>query len=346
MDYSVSTNVLRADLPIFTKLNSWDRLQSDMTMRNDDIVLELEHLKLSINPRVGGSITSLMIKDQNGRWASVLRNMPADSQSASDASSFVMLPWTNRIKDAVFIDHIDGTNVEHQLESNCSDGSAIHGIGRDLSWRITDRSPITARLVLDSRSFDDGSLHYPFQFGAVQRFEIGPKSVQIDLSVTNLDTRSIPAGCGHHPYIHRQLFSDADDLRVKLDVAGRYPAEGCIPTGEPIEDSVCQSLRAGNPIGNPGLDDVFAGFAGSAVFDWAASNVRMRMSCTENLNHLVIYTPRTVDGEADECICVEPVTMVNDGLNRYARGQAGSGVIMLEPNETLRTRMALEFSSM
>ena len=319
-----------------------------MNPRADDISLELDQIKLIVNPTIGCSIASLMIRDQTnqsnqtGEWIPVLRSMDKDSVSASDAGSFAMLPWTNRVKDANFV--FQGES--YALAGNCSDGSAahaIHGVGRDLPWRIADRSPITARFVLDSRSFMNNELNYPFAFGAVQRFEIAPNRVDIDLSITNLDTHPIPVGCGHHPYIHRHLMAGDDDLRLKLDVAGRYPLEGCIPVGEPVFDSVCASLRRGDPIGNPGLDDVFAGFGGQAIFDWDQSGIRMTMACSKNLGHLVVYTPIDADGQADELVCVEPVSMVNDGYNAMNRGDLDTGVVVLDPNETMRTRMSLVF---
>jgi len=312
-----------------------------MNSHKDDILLELDTIKISINPRIGASITSLMIRNQMDKWAPVLRTMPPESGSASDAGSFVMLPWTNRIKDAQFNDQGD----THQLKSNCTDDSAIHGVGRDLPWTITDRSPISARLVLDSRKLDPDSINCPYQFGAIARYEIGIDRVEIELSVTNLDTRPIPAGCGHHPYFHRHLFSDADQLQVQMEVSGRYPAEGCIPTADPIDDEICNSLRKGNPIGNPGLDDVFSGFTGIATLDWPQSNVSMRMQCSENLGHIVIYTPTTDSGDPDEFVCIEPVSMVNDGFNRFDAGHHETGVVMLEPNQSMRTRMTLSFST-
>lgn len=312
-----------------------------MQIRTGDITLELDHLKLVVNPQMGASIVALMIKNDSNRWTPVLRTSPSDSTNASEAGSFVMAPWTNRIKDARF----GYAGVKHELESNMKDQSAIHGVARDLPWTITDRSPISARFVFDSRSFEQSTINYPFKFGAVQRFEIGPRSVEIDLSVTNLDDRPIPVGCGHHPYIHRHLFSDSDNLRIKLDVSGRYPAQGCIPTGEPIDDEVCERFRTNAPIANPGLDDVFAGFAGLAEFEWAMSNIRMQMRCSENLSHLVVYTPRDSDGSPSEFVCVEPVTMVNDGFNRLDAGHRETGVTILAPMETLNTRMSLVFSS-
>jgi aldose 1-epimerase len=308
--------------------------------RIDDITLELDQLKLVVNPGLGCSIMSLMIRNDHDQWAHVLRSMPGGDQAgASDSGSFVMLPWTNRIRDARF--SFEKQSIE--LRSNFPDSTAIHGVGRDLPWTITDRSPISARFILDSRTFDNGEVNYPFSFGATQRFEIGPQSVEIDLSITNLDDRPIPVGCGHHPYFHRHLFSDADDLRLKLGVTGRYPSTDCIPDGESVHDEVCASLGELSVIGNPGLDDVFSGFDGTAEFDWAASNIKMTMECSANMNHVVIYTPRDAEGEADEFICVEPVTMVNDGFNRMVDGKADTGVTVLEPNETLRTRMKFRF---
>ena len=312
-----------------------------MDVKHDDIVLELENIRLSINPNLGASIASLSIRNPLGQWADVLRTMPEGSTSASDAGSFMMLPWTNRIKDARF----RFNNADYPLVSNCSDGSAIHGVGRNLPWQICDRSPITARFVLDSRKSDPDSINYPFAFGAIARFEIGPKGVDLDCSITNLDDHPIPVGCGHHPYIHRHLFSQADELKIRLDVSGRYPAQDCIPVDEPIDDEVCQSLRAGNPIGNPNLDDVFAGFGGVAKLDWPESNVSMTMHCSKNLNHLVIYTPVDESGEADEYVCIEPVSMVNDGFNRFAEGKNNTGVVLLEPKQIMRTQMSLNFST-
>lgn len=311
-----------------------------MNPRDHDITLELDRINLTVNPLIGCSIMSLMIRCDDRPWTPVLRTMPQNADSSSNAGSFSMLPWTNRVKDARF----SFNTKDHQLSANASDQSAIHGVVRDHPWAIADRSPITARFVFDSRRVDTDSINYPFRFGAVQRFEIGPDHVEIDLSITNLDTQAIPVGCGHHPYIHRHLYTQDDDLQIQLEVAGRYPTQGCIPIGDPESDSICQAFADGEPIGNPGLDDVFAGFGGKAMFKWPTSNVRMSMECSQNLGHVVIYTPKDIDGNPDEFVCVEPVTMVNDGFNRLALDKEDTGVVILKPDESLRTRMTLRFA--
>lgn len=308
-----------------------------MPVRIDDIVLELETIRLTLSPSVGASIVALEHRDPRGRWADVLRRMPSDSCDASDAGSFLMLPWTNRVKDARF--RFDGS--DYPLVANHSDGTAIHGVARDHAWSLIDRSPITARLVY--RHHADTSC--PFDFGGTVRYEIAPDRVEMDLSVTNLGEQPFPAGCGHHPYFHRRLHSDADQLHVRMDVSGRYMCDDCIPSGERIDDEACTLLRSGGPIGNPGLDDVFAGFGGEAELEWPASGVRMRMRCSEEFGHVVVYTPRLGDGSADAHVCIEPVSMVNDAFNLHERGMGGTGVRVVSPGETLRTRTDLVFSS-
>lgn len=309
-----------------------------MPTRSNDISLELNTLRLTISPSVGASIVGLELKDPKGRWADVLRRMPDDSHDSADAGSFVMFPWTNRVKNASFT--FEGE--QHQLVANHSDATAIHGVGRDHAWDIVDRSPITARLTYQHSP--DAS--FPFAFGGVVRYEIAPDRVDIDLSVTNLDTRAFPAGCGHHPYFHRHLHSEMDQVQVRMGVDGRYKCENCLPIGGRTDDDACALLRSGDPLGNPNLDDVFSGFDGRCVIEWAASGVLCRMNCSDELGHVVVYTPQDEDGTPNEFFCVEPVTMVNDGFNLHANQESGTGVRVLAPGETLRTRTSLVFSSM
>lgn len=254
-----------------------------------------------------------------------------------------MLPWTNRVAGARF--SFDGK--DYALSPNHPDGTAIHGIGRDHPWSILDRSPFSARMALDSRLIERPAC--PFDFGALFRVELIGSSVQIELSVTNLGDHPMPCGLGHHPYFMRTLFDPDDQLSIRANVGGRYPCQDQIPTGAMVNDEVSRSLRAGGPIGNPDLDDVFGGFDGSAELTWDASKVRCTIECSDALGHLVVFTPRVADSDQtppppQPWVCVEPVSMVNDGFNRF-EDQQGTGVRVLGPGETLASTMTLGFDS-
>ncbi len=298
------------------------------------IELANQTVRVVIDPSNGCRVDALEIRDPNGGWHGVLRS------GADGVGSFVMVPWTNRIKDASF----GFDNQSHKLIPNHPDGTAIHGIGRDHAWVIGDRSPFSARFAFDSRLAE--GLNFPFGFGAVMRVEISKSGLEIDLDLTNLGSVPMPGGVGHHPYFMRALWDQGDELKVKADVGGRYPCVDQIPIGAMVDDDVSGGLRAGGAIGNPGLDDVFGGFGGNAELVWDKSGVRCLMECSESLGHLVVFTPRDADGDPPPpmpWVCVEPMSMVNDGFNSDA-GDDATGVRSLQPGETLATRMRLSFS--
>lgn len=309
------------------------------------IVLENTSMRVVIDPSNGCQIDTLELRSPAGAWTRVLGS-PQDQIPGS----FLMLPWTNRIKDARFV--FDGQ--VHQLIANHTDGTAIHGIGRDHGWQILDRSPFSARMSFDSRTKENPN--WPYPFGGVLRIEIHEQEnaaqIEIELDIKNLGDSPMPCGAGHHPYFMRSLWDSDDELCVYANVQGRYPCESQIPVDDMKDDPVCESLRKGSPIGNPDLDDVFGGFSGEAELSWDASGVTCTMSCSDNFGHLVIYTPQdAIQKDQNHApplgwVCVEPVTMVNDGFNLLHQGHSATGVRVLAPNETLRTTMTLSFTGL
>lgn len=302
------------------------------------IILDAHPLRAAIDPALGASITDLAIAGPNiatDHTPLLRRSMPGVGDPGQTAS-FVMAPWTNRIKDARF--EFQGT--PHQLRVNFPDNTAIHGVARDAPWRITDRTPVSARLVYDSRA--DESANFPFPFACTQRFELAPDHLSVELSVTNLSDAPMPAAVGHHPQFNRHLFSATEEPTLRVEVASRYPCEGCLPTGLPEDDEHSRRLREGAPVGNHNLDDVFAGFSGRAVITYPDSRVRVTLDCSEAFTHAVIYTPRAndrADSPPRPWFCVEPCTAVNNAFNLMNQGHPATGVRVLEPGQTLDTSM-------
>ncbi|RMH23850.1 MAG: hypothetical protein D6692_14645 [Planctomycetota bacterium] len=297
------------------------------------ITLDAAPLRLTIDPELGASITDFSIEGPCGDRYPLMRRAPDQPTEPGQCASFVMAPWTNRIEHAAF----DFAGTHHRLRANFPDGTAIHGVARDAPWRITDRTPVSARLVYDSRAHE--SANFPFVFACVQRFELAPDHLEVELSVTNLDDRPMPAALGHHPFFPRVLFAAKEEALLHAPVAGRYPADRCLPTAHAAPDEHCARLSTNAPVGNHGLDDVFAGFAGRATITWPGSGVRLTMDCSDALDHLVVFTPRLdpADPAAPPLpwFCVEPCSAVNNAFNLAARGWAHTGTRTLEPAQTL-----------
>ncbi len=298
------------------------------------LVLEAGDLSATIDSALGAGLADFSLSGPGAGPTPLMRRAPVGAAGAFDMAMYLMAPWTNRIADASFA--FDG--ARHTLRADFPDGSAIHGDVRGRPWRVTDRTPVHARLAFDSRAH--AGVNFPWAFGCVARYELSPGGLAVELSVSNLDRAPMPAGAGLHPFFARRLWAD-DEIRVRAHVSGRYPCEACVPVGDAGDDAACAALREGGPLGDPGLDDVFAGFAGEAVIEWPASGARMTLRCSDNLGHLVVFTPQENDGGAAPWFCVEPTSMVNDGFNLRERGWKGTGVRVLEPGQTLATKVEM-----
>lgn len=288
-------------------------------------------LSAAIEPGVGAGLSGLTLARPDGP-CQILR--PAEGVGRfADLSMYLMAPWTNRIAGAAF----EFGGRRHQLRADWEDGTAIHGDVKTREWRILDRTPVSARLGLNSRDLADAN--WPWPYAAEVRYEINDGALVCDLAVRNLGESPMPAGLGFHPFFSRSL-RPGDDVRAKVVTRGRYPVRGMIPSGEARPDDVTARLSAGGAMGDLALDDVFAGFEQPAVIAWDASRIGAQLECTANLGHVVVFSPRG-DGGMRPWFCIEPVTMVTDGFNLMSKGLPGTGVQVVPPGGWLRCRMSI-----
>lgn len=319
--------------------------------------LELDRLSLDVSPEHGAAVTDLSLRGPDGVLYPLLRRSPPGLEAAgTDAflhtACFLMAPWTNRITAGRF--HFRGR--EHRLRSNWSDGTAIHGEVKDRPWRLLDRSPVSARLAYDSRDFPGlQGANFPFPFACEARYEINTGGVEFELRVVNTGPEPIPAACGWHPYFMRRLWDDRDLVTLKLGVKGRYPLHRALPTGPARDEDLSRALRAGMPLGDLELDDLFAGLntEGDASFiDWPASGVRASLWCSREITHVQVYAPRVRrpgvvadPGGPAPWFCVEPCTAATDAFNLAARGAPDTGLIILAPGQALHARWLLRITT-
>jgi aldose 1-epimerase len=304
------------------------------------ITMQNERLRLTVDTNLGAGITDFSVLGPAKFQHPLMRRAAPEETNPSALSSFLLAPWCNRVGGARFT--FEGKEVV--LRASGSDGSAMHGDVRSRRFAILDRSPYSARLEFDSRRAEN--VNWPWPFVVQVRYEVGAASVSVDLNVTNAGASPMPAGCGHHPYFPRRLWDDRDVLELRAPVAGRYPLVKALPTGPAQADELTKRLATRQAFPAESLDDVFGGFGGEAELRWPASGVSLTMKCSANFGHLVLYSP-FVDAKRPSplsFVAVEPVTQVNNALNISgagggAGGGVGGGTVVLQPGETLRTRV-------
>lgn len=295
------------------------------------LVLELDRVRLRVDHTRGAGIVDAHWRagGKGNEWLPIIaRGVPGEDPVANHAS-FIMAPWCNRVRDAVF-----GWNGRRiALKADPRDGTAIHGDVRKRAFELLDRSPISARLMFDSRAFSD--VNFPWPFKLETRFEVGEASIRMDLTLTNAADEPFPCGVGIHPYFPRKQGPGPVGARLIAPVGGRFPSERCMPIAPSRRDARCRWLSEAHALPSFYFMDSFTGYDNVCVVEWPRS--RVTMTSSENHRHMVFYAPTDGRGMVEPFFAVEPMTIAADGFNLLARGSKESGVTVLKPGEVLKT---------
>jgi aldose 1-epimerase len=283
------------------------------------IVLGSERLRLELDPAIGGSILAFEARLGDG-WSPILRPSQRPLLRSSNASSFPLAPYSNRLRDGVFRFEGGSYRLRHPEKH------AIHGDVRDRPWQVTSQSREEVALALRSADFSD--FNFPFPISCEARFVLHGSSLRMGLRIENAGSVRMPAGCGFHPYFQRALVPD-ENVELELHVSGVYPGDTPLPTGSPVSVPLAQDFSRRRPL-DVSLDHCFAGWDGRAVVHWPSSGVTLRVEATPAFSHVILYSP-----PGEPFFALEPVTNANDGFNLLAAGQADTGVVVLEPGEAL-----------
>jgi aldose 1-epimerase len=285
--------------------------------------LENEYWQVGILPETGASVAFGRVQ-QNGQWRDVLRPTdPADYDNPSKCASFVLIPWSNRIRDARFT----FAGHTYQLEVNSADGTAIHGDTRRRIWQV--ESAGKERISLSFNSTAHASINFPWHFAANAVYELDGRDFMMVLSLKNIDEEPFPGGFGQHPYFVR-----TDEVMLRLPAAQMYAMDSAMPSGPALPVPAAYDFRTARRISEaPPLNDLYRcqlheQDARVIYPDWG---VEIAIHSDPVYEHVIVFSP-----EGQPFFAVEPVTNANDGFNLFAQGVPGTGVFVLQPGEEQR----------
>lgn len=280
-------------------------------------VLENAFWQVGILAETGASIAFGRVR-AGGQWVDFLRPTPeSEYGNVSKCASFVMLPWSNRIRDGRF--RFNG--IDYQLQVNNRDGTAIHGDVRRRPWRVDSADGTHTGLSI--RSADHENVNFPFRFSGRAVYRLDGRDLVMELALKNEDTQPMPGGFGQHPY-----FVNAKGVQLELPFALEYELVNAMPTKLPVPIRPEVDFRTLRPLGDTNLDNLISGRQGDAPARLVYPTFSASLRSDPIFQHMVIYTPPDKESYA-----VEPVTNINDGFNLYAQGMPNTGVFILAPGE-------------
>ena len=275
--------------------------------------------RLVVSPAAGGSITRYLTyrAGHTYHWMRPALANAVSSRAAGSTSSFPMVPFSNRIRDAAF--RFRGQTI--QLPQNFSpEPHAIHGHAWRAPWEVVQQS--NASLTL---AYHHAADSWPWTYHTEQHFRLTERQLTIRCTVTNTSTEPMPVGFGFHPYFVR-----TPRVRLHAAVGRMWRADD-----NAMPDALVEA--PGNlPFNEEGLnpdatilDNNFVDFGGQARVVWPEWNAALDMTADPIFSCLVIYTP-----EGRDFFCVEPATNCIDGFNLADEGREDAGLLVIEPNDT------------
>jgi aldose 1-epimerase len=284
--------------------------------------LENEHWQVGVLPETGSSTAFGRVR-HGGQWIDVMRpTAENDYGNSSLCSSFIMLPWANRLRDAKF--RFDGKN--YSLQSSSNDGTAIHGTVRRLLWQIASVDKTRLVTTFDSASHEKDKINFPFKFSARAEFWLDGVDFHMKLALKNEDTQPFPAGFGHHPYFVR----DAENrVEVQVFCEQRFDLVDLMAAAPSVPIRPDADFRALKPLGTKDYGDLFTQRTSETAARIVYPNVSVSIHADPLFRNVLLYAP-----EGQPFYAIEPQTNANNGFNLYDQGIEGSGVFILQPGES------------
>jgi len=290
--------------------------------------LEIDEFRAILDPALGGVVRRFDRLGPDGEVVPVLRPAAAAASDPLDMACFPLVPFSNRIAEARFF--FDGREI--RLTHNFPpEPHAIHGDGWRVPWHAAVQADHAATLSYEHEPAADGRPEWPWRYRAVQDVALSSRGLTVRLALTNLDGTPMPAGLGLHPY-----FPKLPAARLTARLGGIW-ING--PDKLPAERRPADASLGSNLIDHA-LDNCFDGWDGTARIglhgpgggppEVAPPRLQVAIDADPVFGHLVIFVP-----PGEDYFCVEPVSHLNDAVNRTGPDGPATGLRVLAPGETL-----------
>lgn len=241
------------------------------------LVLEAGDARLTVDPAIGGRMTSLRIAGHE--------ILATEGDGPLHWGCYPMTPFAGRIRHGRF------TFAGHEVRLPLNlPPHAIHGTVHERAWEVVGPDTLAIDLGPD----------WPFAGRAHQRFTLRHHALEAELTLEA--DEAMPGMVGWHPWFRRVLAGTAAaprppsppvELRFEAGRMYRRDLDG-LPTGELVAPTT------------PPWDDCFTDVVAPPRLRWpGVLSLEIRSSC----DHWVVYT------EPEEALCVEPQSGPPDAVH-------------------------------
>jgi aldose 1-epimerase len=286
------------------------------------ITLSSRRFTAGVSPQLGGALAWFGLANDSG--LDFVRPVSARAWGEHNVrltSSYPLVPYSNRIGDGRF--RFEG--VDYTLRPNATiSAHPLHGVGWLRAWAVTSVAPESMSLTLTHDSSGRDDPEWPWSFAATQTIALDDAGLHLTLTVTNEDSRPMPAGIGMHPFFpkSRRMELQFATAAVWLNDARMLPKERTLVPPE-------WNFAIQRPVTDLAVDNCFADWSRTALLTWPERGWGLRLAASEAFNHLVVFT-----SPARDSIAIEPVSHANNAVN-LATSRGDTGLAIIAPGAVL-----------
>ena len=229
-------------------------------------------------------------------------------------ASSLLFPFVNRIKDGTY--QFEGNTYQFQI-NEIDRKNAIHGLVYNKTFQIIDQQTsedfASVKLLYTE---ENESVGFPYTYAIQVEYIVKNDALDINVEVTNTDSKSFPFNIGWHPYF---ICKDLHNSYLKFDSDKKTVFDAQCITTDVVDIDV--DSKSGFKIEDRMLDDCFILNSGNTLFTTPEYTLEIKASSKENF--LQIYMPPRAN-----TVAIEPTTGVSDSFNNKM------GLQTLKPNET------------
>ncbi|MEJ8825937.1 hypothetical protein WKW80_28560 [Variovorax humicola] len=284
------------------------------------IELRLGEACVRVAPELGARITRCSLPDAKGRSLEVFHPYPehhTDLLHWGKGGLYPLIPYWGRISNA---------QLQHggAAIALCPHPDALphtlHGTAHQSSWQVEHHQGTRLTLSLDKAP----DAHWPWRYEARMSVTLGPRSLHVDIALTNADREPMPGGIGLHPYLRcaasaRLKFAARQSWAMTPDFLGIRAT--------PL-DAPDASQRA-PAVGSAGFTRAYGGWDGDLLLS-DGDSAALRITASSALDHLILHRPDNAP-----YLCIEPVSHTADAFNLATQGIADTGALTLAPGQSL-----------
>ena len=282
--------------------------------------------RIEVLPRLGANLVSLVV---DGRECLYFDPERVLGESTQMQGCFQMFPTPCLLTGARYT--FGGREVRQRKRGENYFG---HGLVREETFAITKSSTeLTAELEWDrGHPVFEG---FPWEGSLTTTFRPFARGLEVAFAFENQSSSPAPAGYGIHPFW--VIPGDRAEVEVKVPAEYRFELvdyESQEPTGKLLPVAGTDyDLREWRSLETLDIDDVFwpkppqeeAGVA------YRGEGLRVAIQCSENMRHLVCYSPMN-----RPFVCVENLSCAPDAPNLHAHGfEEISGLAIVPPGGNL-----------